>query len=194
MKKIKLLIILLIPILLITGCNSSEKVQINKAIKKTSITKKGLNSYKCKVHIINKKDNINYTVLNEKNKNYSIAVSTKDNNYSYSIEDGNISVPLDEGMIVNPNYQDTDKYLNSLNGIYDIKMSKEILDKDEYKKYTFKIKKYDLNKVLEDFSIKVKNDGIGYTYIDKNNHIYIINYSSGVVSINITYTRLNNVK
>ena len=193
MKKIKLLIIFLIPILLLTGCDNSDNSKLKKVIKNTSITDRGLKSYRCKVTISNNDDNISYVVLNSENKNYDISVSTKDNNYSYSIKDDKImGKAIDTNM--NYDYTNTDKFLDGLNNATDIKSSKEKIDNNEYDKYTFKINKSSINDILSTFNIKVKKDGNGYAYVDKDNHAYIINYKSGNININISYTRYEDVK
>ena len=64
----------------------------------------------------------------------------------------------------------------------------------KYKKYTFSVSKEKLNKVLKPFKIKVKKGGKGYSYVDSDNHVYLINYSSLDVNVNVSYTRLNEVK
>ena len=195
MKKIKLLIILLIPLLFITGCGSTNS-KLDKAVSKTSITKKGLKSYRCKVSVVNKDSDISYVVLNDSNKNYDISVTTKDKSYSYKVEDGEIVAS--PSVIVNINkdddYTDTDKFLNGLENATDIKESTYKIDDTEYKKYEFKISKVSMNKMLSSFGIKVKKDGKGTAYIDKDNHVYIVNYVSGNVSLGVSYTRYNNVK
>lgn len=200
MKKIKLLIILLIPLLLLTGCGSDNG--LNGAIKKTSIKEKGLESYRCKVDIINDKERIDYIVLNKENKEYDISISTEDGNYSFTINKDTkekrhapIDKPLpSEDIKQKYDYPNTDIFLSGLDNAKDVKKSKVTIGDTKYTKQSFKISKNDLNKILEGFDIKVKKEGTGFAYIDKDNYVYMINYESGKVKVTVTYTRYNDVK
>jgi len=171
MKKIKYLLILLIPILLITGCSSNYQSKIKSAVNNTSISSKGLKSYRIKVDAVNNDKNINYIVLNKNNKELNFSTEAKEDDLDYD-------------------YTNTDIFLEGLKDITDIKYS---LDK-EYDRYEFKISKENLNKVLKTLNIKVNKDGTGYTYIDKDNHVFMINYKSNDISVTVSYTRLNSVK
>ncbi len=192
MKKIKLLIILLIPLLLLTGCGDDKS-----ANKNTSITDKGLKSYRCKVDIINGDESIDYIVLNKENKEYDISVSTKDGNYSFTINKDSkekrhapIDKPLpSEDIMQKYDYPNTDIFLEGLDDAKDIEESKTTIGDTKYTKQSFKISKNDLNKILEGFDIKVKKNGNGFAYIDKDNYVYIINYESGKVKVTVSYTR-----
>ena len=168
MKKIKYLLILLTILILITGCSSSNESKLLRSVKNTSITENGLKSYRAKVSIVNNDKKINYIVLNKENKDYKLI----DGNNEY-------------------NYKDTDKYLNILKKVENIKVSDIKIDKIEYKKYDFTIDKEIINSVLKDFNIKVKDNGTGYAYIDQDDHVYIINYVFDDLTINVSYTRLN---
>ena len=192
MKKIGILFILLIPVLLITGC-ANEKNELSKYVNKTSITNKGLKSYRCKVNLRDKANGINYIVLNDNNKNYNLSVSTKDYSYEYSINDEKVKEMPPQEYNSSYKFEDTDRYLDLLNEVTNIKEDKKEKD-NNYKKYTFKINKKDLNKILSTFNMKTSKNGKGFTYIDKDNHVYMINYLSGAISINISYTRYNSVK
>ena len=192
MKKIKLLIILLIPLLLLTGCGDDKGLE--GAIKKTSIKEKGLKSYRCKVNYIEKDNKITYIVLNNGNKDYSVNITEGDNDYSYELKDNKFIGKPSEVFSINYDYHDTDKFLDSLRDISDIKESKEKIDNVKYTKYSFKINKASLNKLLSSFDSKTKKDGKGYVYVDKDDHIYIINYESGKINLNVSYTRYNDVK
>lgn len=194
MKKIKLLIVLLIPLLLLTGCDTSDNTKLEKAIKKTSITAKGLKSYRCKVNYIEKENTITYIVLNNGNKDYSVSITKGDNRYSYELKDNKIMGKPSEVFSINYDYHDTDKFLDSLKNVSDIKTSKEKIDDVKYTKYSFKINKASLNKLLSSFGSKTKKDGKGYVYVDKDDHIYIINYKSGNINLNVSYTRYEDVK
>lgn len=194
MKKLRLLIILLIPLLLITGCGNADS-RLEKAVKKTSISQKGLKSYRCKVGINSNDKNINYIILNEGNKNYSISVSTDDYSYTYRKGEGYkvMEVEPDEYK-KSYKYEDTDRYLNVLKNVSDVRVKDEKINDISYKKYEFKVSKNDINSLISPYNIKVKKDGKGYVYVDKDNHVYIINYVSGDVSVNVSYTSYNEIK
>ena len=171
MKKIILLILLLLPILLLTGCNNNEN-KIEKAIKSTSIKEKGLKSYRIKVDVKNKDKSINYIVLNKENKELNFSTDSKEDDLDYD-------------------YTNTDIFIETLKDIKDVK---EVDYDKTYDKYEFSISKEKLNKLLKVFNFKVEKDGNGYTLIDKDNHIYMVNYVTEDISVTVTYTRLNSVK
>ena len=185
---------LLIPLLFITGCGNADS-RLEKAVKKTSISQKGLKSYRCKVGINSNDKNINYIILNEGNKNYSISVSTDDYSYTYRKGEGYkvMEVEPDEYK-KSYKYEDTDRYLTVLKNVSDVKVKDEKINDISYKKYEFKVSKSDINSLLSPYNIKVKKDGKGYVYVDKDNHVYIINYASGDVSVNVSYTSYNEIK
>lgn len=196
MRKIKVIIILLIPILLLTGCG--ELKGIDGAVKKTSITDKGLKSYRCKVDIVNKEDRVSYIVVNKENKEYDVSVSTKDGDYTYSVRDDSkdrVHAPANdkvanEEVKLNYNYIGTDIFLNGLKSVNETKKTSETIGDVDYTKYSFKISKKNLNNILDNFDMKTNKDGSGYVYLDKDNYVYMINYVSGDISITVSYTRL----
>ena len=191
MKKIKVIVMFLVVVLLLTGCGDKS------VSKNTSIKDKGLKSYRCKVDIINDKERIDYIVLNKENKEYDISVSTKDGNYSFTINKDSKEkrhAPADDEMISEElkqryDYPNTDIFLKGLDDAEDIEESKTTIGDTKYTKQSFKISKKNLNKILEGFDIKVKKDGNGFAYIDKDNYVYMINYESGKVKVTVSYTR-----
>lgn len=194
MKKIVLLVVVFLSVLLITGCDLSENQGINKSISKTSITKKGLKSYRCKVSINSKDDSISYIVLNNNNKNYVISLSTKDGMFSYEIKEGRVIAKDNSYINNNYDYTNTDMFINGLANVEEKSVKTEKIDKKEYMKYEFNISKSELNKMLSSFNMKAKKDGNGFVYIDKDNHIYIIKYLVDDITMNISYTSYNDVK
>lgn len=202
MKKIKYFVIIVLVLTIVTGCKSKKQREVYKALENTSISQKGLNSYRVKVSITSKDKSINYIVLNDNNEKYQITVDTSEGSYNYLINNKkkkdkeNIPDPFSEN---NPeleyDYTNTDLFLEVLDDLSkDPKVTNEKIGDKKYKKYTFSVSKEKLNKVLKPFKIKVKKGGKGYSYVDSDNHVYLINYSSLDVNVNVSYTRLNEVK
>ena len=201
MKKIKYFVIIVLVLTIITGCKSKKQREVYKALENTSISQKGLNSYRAKVSIISKDKNINYIVLNEKNKKYNINVSTDTGSYNYVVNKGSkkdkhdIPESSEEKPEMEYDYTNTDLFLDVLDELSkNPKVTNVKIGDKKYKKYSFSVSKEKFNKVLKPFGIKVKKDGNGYFYSDDDNHIYLITYGSGNVNVTVSYTRLNEVK
>ena len=150
-----------------------------------------------KVSIKSKKIQENYIVFNTDNKEYNIILSKDNKTITIDIKNGKKKVKDSEGKEytgeIKYDYTDTDIYLTGVN-ITDseIDSSELTIGKEKYTKYNFKITKEKFNKIMNPFNIEAKTDGNGYTYIDKNNHIYLINYNISGINVNVSYTNIKN--
>ena len=199
MKKIKYLTIIVLLLLIVTGCKNKEQKQVAGASKNTSISEKGLKSYRAKVSISGKDITENYIVLNKNNKTYNITVS-KDNEQIYiNIEDGNTVVTTENGEIyskeIKYDYTNTDLFLVGLDTTdKDIKTKDIEISGEKYTEYDFKVTSETFNKIMEPFDVSVSEDGEGYAYVTQDGYVFLINYNVGGIHVNVTYTRLNEVK
>ncbi|MBR4618911.1 MAG: hypothetical protein IKO49_06365 [Bacilli bacterium] len=198
MKKFKYLTTILILILVLTGCKNKEEKTLTDATKNTSITEKGLTSYRAKVSISGKDINEKYIVLNKNNKNYTISLD--DNKQIYiNITKGKKVITDEEGKDyskeIKYDYTNTDIFLEALNTNDNTIKTKDIkIGNKEYIEYDFNVSKETFNKIMKNFNIEVSNDGNGFAYVDKNSHVFLINYTVDSININVTYTRLNGIK
>ncbi len=195
MKKTKYLIVIFIIVLTITGCKNKEQKNISGASKNTSISENNIKSYRAKVSITSKNVNESYVVLNENNKNYTISYIEDNKNITIKIDEKGEKVTTDSGEIytgtIKYDYKNTDIFLEGLNtDDKDLKTKEIEIGKEKYTQYDFKIKKETFNKIMKSFKITVKKDGTGYAYVDKDQHVFLINYSIDDVNVNVTYTRL----
>ncbi len=201
MNKYKFIILILIFLTFITGCkNKNQKKAIN-VYKNTSISEKGLSSYRAKVSISSKKVNLNYIVLNNDNRDYTVTVMSDGGSTSFTIKNGKkekndvVSVEDDEELDDDYDYTNTDLFLEGLNNASDdVKTSTEKIGDKKYTKYDFSVSKDTMNKIIESFGIKVKKSGSGYAYVDSDNHVYMINYNVDNVILTVSYTRIDEAK
>ena len=184
---------LIICILILLFFVNNKSSNLNLAVNNTKIDK--VKNYRTKVSIHTDSFNENYVVLNKENKEYTI--SFNDNNASYvaKIKDNKTEVTdvLGKKVSIKPKYDytNTDLFLKGIN-IDDKNTVKEMqkIDDKEYTKYSFKVKAATLNEILKPFNITVKNDGTGYAYVNEDNNVYIVSYSSDEVNINVSYTNV----
>lgn len=193
MKYIKCVLALIIPILILTGCDLSEPTtkDLNKAINNTIIKKS--KSYRLKANVKNKEDYINYIVLNKNNKEYTISIIDDNKTYSYKRKDNKNTYSKDfpSKLKKDYDYSNTDIFIDTLNNVEDLKDSKEKVNDEEYQKYEFSINKKYLNKILKGFNIETNKDGTGYAYVNKEKYIYMIIYTNDDITINVSYSRYN---
>ena len=193
-KRIIILIVCLfmcILLLLFFGNNKADN--LNTAADNTKINK--VKKYRAKVSIYTDSFSENYVVINKENKEYT--VSFNDNNVSYveSVKNNKTEVTDILGKKVNLkpkyDYTNTDLFLKGIN-IDDKNTAKEMqkIDDKEYTRYSFTVKAATLNEILKPFNITVKNDGTGYAYVNEDKNVYIVNYSSDEVNINVSYTNI----
>lgn len=199
MKKIptKRIIILIaclfLCILLLITLGNGKVDNLNTAADNTKINK--VKSYRAKVSIYTDSFNENYVVLNKDNKEYNISFYDNNTSYVAKIKDNKTEVTdvLGKTVSIKPKYDytNTDLFLKGIN-IDDKNTVKEIqkIDDKEYTRYSFKVKESTFNEILKPFGITVKNDGTGYAYVTEDNNVYIVNYSSDEVNINVSYTNV----
>ena len=188
MKNIKKITsIVLISLFILTGCGKNKI----KEIENTSISSNKVSSYRAKVKVKGNDILENYIVLNNNNESYEITFIDKDYDRAI-ISDGKTTVYNGEEEVkteLSYDYTKTDLFLEGLN---DIKITTERTEKigeDEYKIKEFKISKDNMNKMLKPFNLS-SEDGTGYVYLNKDDQVYIVNYKSSDININVSYTRI----
>ena len=211
MKKIKYLTIIVLLLLIVTGCKSKTKdeVSISKIIENTSISETGVKSYRMKVSIRGDEINQNYIVLNKNNKKYEVTLAEEDGtSLTYVIKDGvttrkkeseysNTNSVEDDSEIIELQYDytNTNLFLEGLNTISDdIKIEDYKINDVLYKKYEFPVTKETMNKILKPFSYEVKSNGSLYALVDEENRVYVIVYNFDDININVSYTSFNSIK
>ena len=190
---IVLIVCLFMCILLLLFFGNNKADNLNTAADNTKINK--VKKYRAKVSIYTDSFSENYVVINKENKEYT--VSFNDNNVSYveSVKNNKTEVTDILGKKVNLkpkyDYTNTDLFLKGIN-IDDKNTVKEMqkIDDKEYTRYSFTVKAATLNEILKPFNITVKNDGTGYAYVNEDKNVYIVNYSSDEVNINVSYTNI----
>lgn len=195
MKKFKYVLVLLLVLVVVTGCKTKEEKQLIEAFNNTTISQKKIKSYRAKVSVRNDKENINYIVYNNGNKTYTVTIIDEDKSINLEIDkDGKIT-SYDSSYELKYEVKGTDLFLEKME-LKDetLKSSKTKIGDETYTKYEFKITKESLNEILKPFDIKTKKDGDGYALVDKDKHVYIVNYNSGKINVNVSYTRLKLAK
>lgn len=179
----KYILITLITTLILTGCGNKEDKVIEDAINNTSITSSKITSYRAKVKVRGKGISENYIVENKNNKEYEITINDEEEKV-ITIKDGKSSEETKY------DYTKTDLFIEQLKEIEKTNERKETIGNEEYTIYEFKIKKDDINKILNIYNITTQNDGTGYVYLDSEDNVYIVNYDIDGININVSYTRL----
>ncbi len=179
----KYILITLITALILTGCGNKENKVIEEAINNTTISNNKITSYRAKVKIKGKDINENYIVENKNNEEYEITINDEEEKV-ITIKDGKSSEETKY------DYTKTDLFIEQLKEIEKTNERKETIGNEEYTIYEFKIKKDDINKILNIFNKTTEEEGTGYVYLDSKNNVYIVNYDIDGININVSYTRL----
>lgn len=191
-------IIGVITILLITFCFvksydknlTVEQKELKRASKNTSISSKGVQSYRVNVIFINKKDsklNQNYIVYNYNNQNYSITLFDGTESKNYIVKKGETSKDLKY------DYTNTDLFLEGFEKGKNIKTENKTISNQKYKLFTFDIDSDVVNNILKPFDVSTNLLSRGSVYVDSNNNVYLIRYDNEDINISVSYTRLNQI-
>lgn len=194
MRKIKYIIISLMFITLITGCNSKEKSPLKVAHNNTSISEEKVNSYRVKISVRSNDIEENYIVYNDSNKKYEILFIDNEEMESATIEDGKTTIYDKEYNEVSTelkyDYTDTDLFLIGLDKVGSVEYKEEIIGEETYKIYDFNVSNETMNKILKPFNLNVKDSGTCKTYINSKEQVYLVIYNFGDISVSASYTMI----
>lgn len=205
MRKVKFFLLVFSVLICIVGCKKNDEINFSDVINNTSITKKGVSSYRVKVLINGDDFSQNYIVLNKKNKEYEI--TNLNNNLTYVIKNGSKPrIKLESYSKIDTitddekkeellyDYTNTDLFLEGLNNDSSIISEDYNVNGEVYKKINFSVSKDVMNKVLKPFSLKVNEDGNATAIIDNKYRLYIIDYDFSNIDVSVSYTNFNDIK
>lgn len=188
-----MVLVLILTFFLVEGCSNSKKdskKELNKASIKTSISEDGVDSYRAKISIRNKKNN-------ELNQNY-IVYNSKNEKYIIDIFNGNESntITIDKAKDDNENdlkhdYTNTDLFLEGLKSGKNIKTELKTINDEKYTIYSFDVDNNTINNISKVFDISTSFDGTGTVYIDSKGKVYLVIYDNEDFNISASYTRFN---
>lgn len=188
-----MVLILILTFFLVEGCSNQKKdskKELKKASIKTSISEDGVDSYRAKISIRNKKNN-------ELNQNY-IVYNSKNEKYIIDIFNGNESntITIDKAKDDNENdlkydYTNTDLFLEGLKSGKNIKTELKTINDEKYTIYSFDVDNNTINNISKVFDISTSFDGTGIVYIDSKGKVYLVIYDNEDFNISASYTRFN---
>ena len=193
LKKISIIICLVL-VVIITGCEKKKVTQLTSAIKNTSISQKKVNSYRAKLSVRSDSIEENYIVYNDSNKSYEINFIDNEGYETAKIENGNTTVFDKENNELNVklkyDYTDTDLFLVGLDEVGETNYKEELIGKDTYKVYDFSVSSKTMNKILKPFNLSVEESGNCKVYINPDNQVYLIIYNFNNISASVSYTMI----